>query len=35
MYQSLGFQQTRRFIGGPDPRYGVMELELELSTVKV
>ena len=34
MYQSLGFQQTRRFIGGPDPRYGVVELELDLLMAK-
>lgn len=34
MYQSLGFKETRRFIGGPDPRYKVIELEIELLTAK-
>jgi GNAT superfamily N-acetyltransferase len=34
MYQSLGFKETRRFIGGPDPRYEVIELDIELSTAK-
>lgn len=34
MYQSLGFKETRRFIGGPDPRYGVVELELDLLMAK-
>lgn len=35
MYQSLGFKETRRFIGGPDPRYEVIELEIELSTAQL
>lgn len=30
MYQGLGFKETRRFIGGPDPRYKIVELEVEL-----
>jgi GNAT superfamily N-acetyltransferase len=32
MYQSLGLRETRRFAGGPDPRYRVIELEMELTT---
>jgi ribosomal protein S18 acetylase RimI-like enzyme len=28
MYQSLGFKETRRLIGGPDPRYKIIELEV-------
>ncbi|MGA2361573.1 MAG: GNAT family N-acetyltransferase [Candidatus Aminicenantales bacterium] len=32
MYQSLGFKETRRFVGGPDPRYKVIELEIDLLT---
>jgi len=31
MYQSLGFRETRRFSGGPDPRYELIELRMELS----
>jgi GNAT superfamily N-acetyltransferase len=27
MYEALGFKETRRFPGGPDPRYGIIELE--------
>jgi GNAT superfamily N-acetyltransferase len=30
MYQRLGFRETRRFAGGPDPRYPLIELRLEL-----
>jgi len=26
MYESLGFREIRRFPGGPDPRYGIIEL---------
>lgn len=32
MYRSLGFREIRRFAGGPDPRYQIIELEMELST---
>lgn len=28
MYQSLGFKETRRFVGGTDPRYKIIELEV-------
>lgn len=30
MYLGLGFKETRRFAGGPDPRFRIVELELEL-----
>jgi GNAT superfamily N-acetyltransferase len=30
MYESLGFQEVRRFPGGPDPGYSVIELEMPL-----
>jgi GNAT superfamily N-acetyltransferase len=30
MYRSLGFGETRRFAGGPDPRYRLVELEKAL-----
>jgi ribosomal protein S18 acetylase RimI-like enzyme len=30
MYQSLGFKETRRFPGGPDPHYALIELDIEL-----
>jgi GNAT superfamily N-acetyltransferase len=30
MYESLGFREFRRFAGGPDPRYELIELRLEL-----
>jgi ribosomal protein S18 acetylase RimI-like enzyme len=29
MYQNLGFRETRRLLGGPDPRYGIIELEID------
>jgi ribosomal protein S18 acetylase RimI-like enzyme len=32
MYQSLGFREIRRFAGGPDPRYELVELEIKLRT---
>jgi GNAT superfamily N-acetyltransferase len=32
MYQSLGLKETRRFAGGPDPRYRIIELEKKLTT---
>jgi GNAT superfamily N-acetyltransferase len=30
MYLSCGFQETRRYTGGPDPRYGLVVYETEL-----
>jgi GNAT superfamily N-acetyltransferase len=30
MYLGCGFQEKRRLIGGPDPRYKVIEYEMEL-----
>jgi GNAT superfamily N-acetyltransferase len=30
MYESLGFEEVRRFPGGPDPRYRIIELRLKL-----
>jgi ribosomal protein S18 acetylase RimI-like enzyme len=30
MYRSLGFEEVRRFAGGPDPDYGLIELEMKL-----
>jgi GNAT superfamily N-acetyltransferase len=30
MYESLGFDAIRRFAGGPDPRYDLIELEKNL-----
>jgi GNAT superfamily N-acetyltransferase len=30
MYESLGFDEIRRFAGGPDPRYDLIELEKNL-----
>jgi len=30
MYRDLGFREIRRFAGGPDPRYQLIELEKDL-----
>jgi GNAT superfamily N-acetyltransferase len=30
MYESLGLKEVRRFAGGPDPDYGLIELEMPL-----
>lgn len=30
MYESLGFKEVRRFAGGPDPKYELIELEKDL-----
>ncbi|HVP91036.1 MAG TPA: GNAT family N-acetyltransferase [Terriglobales bacterium] len=34
MYESLGFKEVRRFAGGPDPNYGLIDFELTLAPLK-
>jgi GNAT superfamily N-acetyltransferase len=31
MYESLGFKEFRRYPGGPDPNYGLIDLEMQLT----
>ena len=32
MYQGLGFREIRRFAGGPDPEYRIIELQMPLGS---
>jgi len=34
MYGALGFREIRRFAGGPDPRFGLIELALPLAPLR-
>lgn len=34
MYESVGFKEIRRVAGGPDPDYGLIEMEMALAPLK-